>query len=95
MLKSKVIGPRAPSAWAEHNARVAKMEATHRELERIFPHKFRHSKIGRLWMVGRDWRREVQPAIIGYRSREEPPIRWQVLLGILIVVTFLAACYAL
>lgn len=94
MLKSKIIGPRAPSAWADHNARVKRNEAIHRELEATFPHKFRHPKIGRQWMTTRDWRKEVSPAVAIYRAKQEPAIRWQVLLGILIVVTFLAACYA-
>lgn len=94
MMKSKIIGRRPPSAWAEHNARVARNEAIHKELEQTFPHKFRHPKIGRLWMNSRRWQNEVQPAITGYRARQEPPISWQVLLGIIIVVTFLSACYA-
>ncbi|MBD4204904.1 hypothetical protein [Staphylococcus aureus] len=95
MLKSLMVQPRQPSAWAEHNKRVKANEAIHKELEATFPHKFRHPRIGRQWMATRDWRKEITPAITGHRRQSEPPITWQILLGVLIVVTFLGACYAL
>lgn len=93
MLKSKMLTPRTSPIWADHNARVARNEAIHKELEKTFPHKFRHPKIGRLWMA-RGPKIIPYPAIEIHQVAKAP--RWihQFWLGVLIVVAFLGASFA-
>lgn len=102
MLKSKFIRSRKPSVWDDHNKRVADVEAQGRELENLFPHKFKHPRIGRQYMMDREDGLflkgfTVSPGIEIYkvgRDREPSKAR-QFWLGVLIILAFFGACYAL